>query len=89
MTLEPFDYHAHTATFQRLVQTIRTAMTAADKQFLLSFASAEPEWGLFPQNNLASLPGVQWKLLNIRKLMDKNPKKHAEQLQMLKQKLAL
>ena len=83
MTLEPFDYHAHTATFQRLVQTIRTAMTAADKQFLLSFASAEPEWGLFPQNNLASLPGVQWKLLNIRKLKETSPAKHAQSVDAL------
>jgi len=58
-------------------------MTAADKQFLLSFASAEPEWDLFPQNNLASLPGVQWKLLNIRKLKETSPAKHAQSVDAL------
>jgi len=83
MTLEPFDYAAHTETFQRLVQTIRDELTADDKKFLLSFESGEPKWDLFPHSKLADLPGVQWKLLNIHKLKETNSTKHAQSVEAL------
>ncbi len=87
MTLEPFDYAAHTETFRRLVQMIQGALTADDRQFLVSFEAGEPEWNLFPHASLTDLPGVQWKQLNIRKLKESNPVKHAQGVDALKKVL--
>ena len=50
-------------------------LTDTDREFLLSFKRAEPNWDLISIPHLKELPGVQWKLLNIRK-MDKD--KHQE-----------
>lgn len=78
MTLAPFDYAAHRETFLQMVQMIKSALTADDRAFLLSFAAGAPEWDLFPHATLANLPGAQWKLVNIQKLKETNPVKHAE-----------
>ncbi len=72
-----------------LFRDLPASLDNDERQFLHSLKKGEPEWARLNIENVERLPAVQWKLLNIRKLMDKNPKKHAEQLQMLKQKLAL
>jgi hypothetical protein len=38
--------------------------------------------------NLSRMPAVQWKLLNIQKLIKQNPDKHAKQLKALEDRLA-
>jgi predicted nucleotidyltransferase component of viral defense system len=78
MTLEPFDYEAHRATFERLRRELHSALNEADRAFLLSFESGEPDYRLLPIAALENLPGAQWKLLNIRKLKQSNPAKHAK-----------
>lgn len=87
MTLEPFDYTAHTETFRRLVAAIQSSLTDADRAFLVSFEAGEPEWDRFPHASLASMPGAAWKLLNIRKFRDANPAKHQEGVDALKEVL--
>jgi hypothetical protein len=87
MTLEPFDYAAHTETFLRLVHMIQSALTADDRKFLVSVEAGDPDWGLFVYASLVHLPAVQWKLLNIRKLKESNPVKHAEGVDALKKAL--
>lgn len=66
---------------------IHTGLTDADRHFLLSFKSGEPEWSLFPQERLECLPAVQWKLSNIQTLKSRNPEKHAEQVKALEKRL--
>lgn len=87
MTLEPFDYTAHSETFRELVHGIHSTLTNNDKRFLLSLEAGEPEWGLFPHASLANLPGAAWKLLNIQKLKGANPAKHREGVDALKRVL--
>lgn len=88
MAFTPFNYADFEATRERLVHAINDAWTDNDRTFLLSFKRGEPDWGLFPIENLLQLPAVQWKLQNIQKLREQDPSKHAEQLKALKERLA-
>ncbi|GAA0584518.1 nucleotidyl transferase AbiEii/AbiGii toxin family protein [Rhizomicrobium electricum] len=88
MTLEPFDYDCHQATFERLRHDIHAALNTEDRAFLMSFEAGEPDFSLFPLPGLQALPAVQWKLLNIRKLKQSNPTKHAKTLTALKSVLS-
>lgn len=77
MTLLPFSYRDHVATFERLVQAIRSSLTDDDRAFLRSFEAGDPIWNLFPLAGLADLPAPQFKLHNIRKFREEQPKRHA------------
>ena len=57
-----------------------------DKEFLISFKRVEPKWDLLPLSHLKDLPGVGWKLLNIKRMSDK---KHKKALQKLEEVLAI
>lgn len=87
MTIEPFSYDDFEATRERLVGNIHSVLTDDDRRFLLSFKNGEPDWGLFPVARLQDLPGVDWKLGNIRKLKSQNADKHAEHLAALERAL--
>lgn len=84
MAFTPFTYEDFEATRERLVKEISKGWTDSDREFLLSFKRGEPDWSLFPLENLQLMPAVQWKLLNIQKLKAQNPEKHLEQLIALK-----
>ena len=80
MTRLPFTYDDHIATLDRLVDTIRSSLTPADRAFLVSFEAGDPDWSLFPIDGLAELPGPQFKLQNVRKFRDEKPDRHAQSL---------
>jgi hypothetical protein len=63
-----------------LPRLIRNALTDAEKQFLLSMKKGEPEWDLLGIDHIRSLPALQWKLLNIRRM---TPSRHQEALDRL------
>lgn len=72
------------ATREQLIEIIHTEMTADERKFLLSFKERNPQWKLLGLPNIeevASLPSVQWKLLNLSK-MDKA--KHRQAVEKLK-----
>lgn len=48
-------------------------------RFLLSLHDAEPDFNAIALPEAAELPAVRWKLLNLEKLREQNPEKHAEQ----------
>ena len=50
-------------------------MTEADKKFLISFESGQPEWDGYEFEYFKDYPSVQWKLLNLKKLAKQNPLK--------------
>lgn len=84
MSNEPFTYEDYEATREKLISTILKSLTEQDKEFLLSFKSLTPNWDIY---DFERFPSVQWKLLNLQKLKDKNPEKHQEQYEALKRKL--
>lgn len=85
MATEPFTYDDFEATRAQLIGSIRASLTAADKQFLLSFKNLKPDWGI---HNFEMFPAIQWKLQNLQKLKDRNSAKHLELLQRLERLIA-
>ena len=67
-----------------LIDTIKTSLSADQKEFILTFKNKIPDWDLSGIKNLDQYPSVQWKLLNLQK-MDK--KKHRLSYQKLKEYL--
>ena len=47
--------------------------------FLLSLHDCEPDFDVVGLLPAANLPAVRWKLLNLQKLKDQNPRKHEQQ----------
>lgn len=84
MTLLPFDYAAHEATFAELTAKVKASLTPTERAFLLSFEEGSPDWSLFPAAGAERLPAPRWKLLNIQKLRSDNPAKHAAGLKTLR-----
>lgn len=70
-----FTYEEFEQTRSKLITDVRNLMTEADKQFLLSFESAEPQWDEYEFAYFRDYPSVQWKLLNLAKLKKQNPAK--------------
>ena len=64
-------------TREKMVSIIRGTMTDKEKQFLLSLKEGQPLWSLMDIPHLETLPGIKWKLINIRKM---TPVKRAEAL---------
>ncbi|NJK94511.1 MAG: nucleotidyl transferase AbiEii/AbiGii toxin family protein [Bacteroidales bacterium] len=87
MTAAPFSYEEYENTRKRLLNEIHSKLKETDKSFLLSFKNGEPDWKLFPVENLKDFPAVKWKLENLKKLKETNPKKHAEFVKVLEEKL--
>ncbi len=89
MSSVEFSYEDFENTRKILIQIIRNQLTNDDKEFLISFEKGQPEWNLFPLPVLKKLPAVKWKLLNIKKLLKENVKKHDHMLENLKNTLGL
>jgi len=82
-----FSYEDFERTRIELVDKLFKILSDDDKNFLISFKKGQPDWELLPFKDVARLPAVQWKLLNIRTLSKDNPKKYAKQLRLLEEKL--
>lgn len=87
MAFTPFTYADFENTRQHLMQEINKGWSDNERIFLLGFKQGTPDWSLLPLENLPRMPAVQWKLLNIQKLMKQAPDKHAEQFKMLEEQL--
>lgn len=85
MTLRRFSYQDFEYTRLELLRIIGQIFNEKDKKFFLSFKSGIPKWELINIENLSNLPATMWKLLNVQKLAQQNPKKHTQQIQKLKE----
>ena len=77
-----FWYDRHPSTYEdfeetrtKLINDVKSLMTEADKKFLISFESGQPEWDGYEFEYFKDYPSVQWKLLNLEKLAKQNPQK--------------
>ena len=76
------------ATREKLIVDIHSRLDKNTGRFLLSLHDGIPEFGVIDRPRAAELPAVRWKLLNLRRLIRENPKKHAEQRVELKRLLS-
>ena len=66
-----------------MVSEIHSKLYEKDRLFLLSFKEADPTWESFSVSNAQELPAIRWKLQNITKLKQQNPKKHDDMVKAL------
>ncbi|MDR2213535.1 MAG: nucleotidyl transferase AbiEii/AbiGii toxin family protein [Pseudomonadales bacterium] len=85
MTVEPVALDALLETRERLIAELHAKLTDADRAFLISVKSREPDWGLLGLAAVADLPAVKWKLLNLDRMA---PEKHAAAVANLKSVLS-
>lgn len=83
MTDIPFTYEEFEETRAKLINDVKSLMTEADKKFLISFESGQPEWDGYEFEYFKDYPSVQWKLLNLKKLGKQNPQKLQEEAEKL------
>ena len=83
MTDIPFTYEEFEETRAKLINDVKSLMTEADKKFLASFESGQPEWEDYEFEYFKDYPSVQWKLLNLQKLAKQNPQKLQEKVERL------
>jgi predicted nucleotidyltransferase component of viral defense system len=62
-----------------LIEDIQSRLSGNTARFLLSLQAGEPDFSLIGIPDAANLPAVKWKVLNLKKLIKNNPKKHSEQ----------
>jgi predicted nucleotidyltransferase component of viral defense system len=86
LTAEPVTYEELEAARAALLKEIHVGLLDSERRFLLSIKTGEPQWDLMPVAGIESLPALQWKLANIRR-MDKA--KHRQQVDKLKKTLQL
>jgi predicted nucleotidyltransferase component of viral defense system len=62
-----------------LIEDVQSCLRGNVSKFLQSLQAGEPEFSLIGLPNAADLPAVKWKVMNLRKLITANPKKHSQQ----------
>jgi len=88
MTAEPVELDALLAAREQMIRELQQGLTEAERRFLLSIVTAEPEWALLDIPHVEKLPGVRWKLQNLERLRKANARKFAEQSEELARRLA-
>ncbi|MBP7609224.1 MAG: nucleotidyl transferase AbiEii/AbiGii toxin family protein [Steroidobacteraceae bacterium] len=79
MTAYPVPLDVLIGTREKMVRQIQRDLDGDERRFLLSLVRAEPEWPLLGIAHLEQLPGVRWKLQNLRQLRKTNARKFVEQ----------
>jgi predicted nucleotidyltransferase component of viral defense system len=81
MVVEPVTAEELRSAGEQLVSRLHGEMTQEEREFIVSVKEGKPEWNLLGVPGIENLPGVQWKLQNIRRM---TPAKHREALQKLR-----
>lgn len=84
MSDTPFTYSDYEESRKSLIRMVNNNLTETDRQFLLSFEEGNPDWNICYAGNLSQYPSVKWKLTNILKLKNSNPKKFKQGVDKLK-----
>ena len=87
MTRNPITLTELEAVRRRLKKELPAALTPNQRKFLLSLVAGEPEWTLMKCPHLSQLPAIRWKIQNLAKLKESNPRKFAQQADALRAKL--
>ena len=79
MTREAVSRDALVDAGRRLHADIKSRLKGDVAAFLLSLHDAEPDFRLMGLPEAAGLPAIRWKLVNLEKLKQGDPEKHAAQ----------
>lgn len=86
MTTDPISIGELIEARDAMLLQLQQAITPEEKRFLLSLKDGSPDWGSIGIAGVEKLPGVQWKLSNIRKM---SAKKRTDDLEKLKRALGV
>ena len=86
MVIEPVTAEELRIAGKQLVSRVQEEMTKEEKRFIFSVKEGEPRFDLLGLPGIENLPGVQWKLQNIRRMA---PTKHREALRKLRDYLGV
>jgi predicted nucleotidyltransferase component of viral defense system len=86
MTTDPVPLAELLAAREELVRQLQQGLDDTERGFLISIVQNRPEWEQMGFPHLSLLPGIRWKLQNLSQLEKTNPKKFAQQAEMLQQK---
>lgn len=81
MTTETVELEELMGVQKELPEMMLKSLKDEQKEFLISFKRGEPKWDLVPLPHLKELPGVRWKLLNIKKMSDHKHRKALKKLE--------
>jgi predicted nucleotidyltransferase component of viral defense system len=87
MTAEPVSLGELEDARVRLAGDLLARLDDKAMRFLLSLHDAEPDFEAIGMPQAANLPAVRWKLINLAKLKEQNPEKHAQQRQAIEEML--
>ena len=76
MTRQPVSWEALIETRRRLHADIGSRLTGDIADFLIPLHDAEPDFRLIGLPEAADLPAVRWKLVNLERLKQADPRKH-------------
>ena len=79
MTKSPVNLDDLLVTRGQLIADIQSRFDESTKHFLLSLQDGNPDFSAIDRPQASELPAVRWKLLNLKRLIQDNPRKHAEQ----------
>jgi predicted nucleotidyltransferase component of viral defense system len=85
MTVMPEALETLLAAREALISQVQQqAGDPASRRFLTSFHALDPDWSAIGlSSEIAELPAVRWKLLNLQRLHDENPEKFSAQRALL------
>ena len=87
MTAKTVDISELEATRERLFANLPPSLDQTERKFLRSVHRLEPEWDLLGLPGIETLPAIQWKLLNLKRLKKVNSRKFDEMLAALENRL--
>jgi predicted nucleotidyltransferase component of viral defense system len=81
MTYEYISLEELYKTSDEMVEIIHQKLSDNDREFLLTLKQGDPKWELFPYSEAPSLPAVQWKIYNLRKMSEEKRKEALNKLE--------
>lgn len=88
MTVDHVPLDTLLAARERLITEVRSRVSGDAAEFLLSVHDGEPKFDLIGLPAGAKLPAIRWKLINLERLRDQDPKKHAAQRAQLEEAIS-
>jgi hypothetical protein len=80
MTTESVSLESLLAAREKLISEVKKSLTESEKRFLLSVKEGAPDGKLIHAPGVESLPAIQWKVANIKKMKPDQHRKLRDRL---------